>query len=151
MQETGNGGDLVLNGNDFELIGGFQNMPYLGMFGGNVEQKTQGAKPDGELAFDYWANNLLMENNFAVQYNSELERRLREVVITSSGRIQLERSVKRDLQFMAEFSILNVDVLIVSADRIQININIQEPENLKSNELVYIWDSTNNELTMIAS
>jgi hypothetical protein len=148
MIETGNGGDLVLAGNDLEIINGFQNMPYLGLFGGNVEASTQGAKPDGELAFDYWGNNLLMENDKTIQFNSEFEKRLTDVIINSAGRIQLERTIKTDLDFMANFSILSAEVFLVSNDRIQINITIKEPDNLQSNELVYIWDATKDELTI---
>ena len=38
--ENGDGGDAVLNGNDLSIIDGFQNMPYLGMFGGNVDKRN---------------------------------------------------------------------------------------------------------------
>jgi len=147
MIETGIGGDIVLAGNDIVVIGGLQNMPYVGMFGGNVEADTQGEKIPGELALDYWANNLLMPQDLAVQYNSELERRLQTVAINSAGRIQLERSIQRDLAFMQNFATVSVEVLLISVDRIKINITIQEPDNLQSNELVFIWDATESELT----
>ncbi|MBL4810412.1 MAG: hypothetical protein JKY43_10205, partial [Phycisphaerales bacterium] len=52
--ENGDGGDAVLNGNDLEIINGFQNMPYLGMFGGNIKASTVGEKVENEQAFDWW-------------------------------------------------------------------------------------------------
>ena len=148
MIETGNGGDIELDGNDLIMIGGLQNMPYIAMFGGNVDAATQGEKVDGELALDYWANNLLMPQDLAIQYNSELERWLKTISINPAGRIQLQRSVERDLAFMQVFAIVSVQVLLKSADRIKIIITIQEPDNLQSNELVFIWDATEAELTI---
>lgn len=41
LKETGSGGDLIFNGNDLEVVEGFQNMPYLGIYGGNLEQNTK--------------------------------------------------------------------------------------------------------------
>jgi hypothetical protein len=147
MIETGEGGDIVLSGNDLTMIGGLQNMPYIGTFGGNVAASTNGAKVDGELAVDYWGNNLLMPQDLAVQYNSDLERKLRNVAINSAGRIQLQRTVERDLSFMQKFATVSVVVILISVNRIQINITIKEPDNLQSNELVFIWDATEAELT----
>lgn len=150
LKSTGDGGELILQGNDIAMINGLQNMPYLATFGGNLEQSTSGAKPDGEQAFDYWANHLLMEQNEAIQFNSTLERRLKEVTINSSGRIQLERAIQADLAFMNEFAGITVAVAIVAPTRIEISIKIDQPDNLESNELVYIWDSTKEELTQQA-
>lgn len=150
LKSTGDGGELTLQSNDIKMIDGLQNMPYLATFGGNPEQSTAGAKPDGEQAFDFWANNLLMEQDKPIQFNSTLERRLKEVTINSSGRIQLERVIKADLSFMEEFAVITVAVAIVAPTRIEITIQIDQPDNLESNELVYIWDSTKEELTQAA-
>ena len=54
--ETGSGGDIVFNGIDVEVIDGFENMPYLGIYGGNIEQNTKEFLP-AEQRFDFWANN----------------------------------------------------------------------------------------------
>jgi len=39
--ETLNGGDLLIKNNDLSMIEGLQNMPYIGMFGGNVGHVTK--------------------------------------------------------------------------------------------------------------
>ena len=75
---------------------------------------------------------------------------IKETPLNSSGRIQLLNAVKNDLEFMNQFSEVEVDVSITSSDRIEILIKIQEPNNLQSNEFTYIWDSTEAELTMIS-
>lgn len=143
--ETLNGGDLVLLGNDLVVIGGLQNMPYLGIFGGNIEESTKEFNVD-EQRFDFWGNDLLMLNQPEIQYNSETERLLSDIALNSSGRLIIEQTIAKDLEFMTKFSKVSISSSIVSSDRIEINIKIQEPNNVESNEFTYIWDSTKLEL-----
>ena len=143
--ETFDGGDLVLNGNDLQVIDGFQNMIYLALFGGNIEQSTKEFDEDEER-FDYWANDLLMLDSPDIQYNSETERTLNEVTLNSRGRLLIEQSVKKDLEFMQDFGNIEVNVSIVQNDRVKINVIIKEPNELNSNEFNYIWGATENEL-----
>jgi len=143
--ETFDGGDLVLNGNDLQVIDGFQNMIYLALFGGNVKQSTKEFDEDEER-FDYWANDLLMLDSPDIQYNSETERTLNEVTLNSRGRLLVEQSVKKDLEFMQDFGNVEVNVSIVQNNRVQINVIIKEPNELNSNEFNYIWGATENEL-----
>ena len=150
MVETGDGGGFEIAGNDLVMIGGLQNMPYLAMFGGNPDQSTNGPKLPDQQAFDWWGNNLLYPNSPALQFNSLLEKKLTEVVLNSAGRIQIEQTVKRDLQFMQQFAIIEVSVSLTANDRVNIYIKIQQPNNQQSTELTYIWDATNNELTVEA-
>lgn len=145
--ETGEGGDLVLMGNDLVITNGLHNMPYLGLFGGNPEQSTNGPKIPDEQAFDYWGNNLFYANEKVRQFNSSFERRCKEVSLTSYGRLQLENAIKSDLSFMSSFAIVSSDVTIVGSNRIRIDIKIEEPVNKQTTEFVYIWDGTKNELT----
>jgi hypothetical protein len=147
LVENGNGGDFLLLKNDISLIDGYQNMPYLGMFGGNVEQSTTGPKIPDEQAFDWWGNQLLMANNYAIQMNSILEKTLNQVALNSAGRVQIRQAVQKDLVFMTAFGTLIVSVSITGPDRVQIDIQFQEPLNKQSTDLVYIWDATKNELT----
>ncbi|MCK4521556.1 MAG: hypothetical protein KAU20_03200 [Nanoarchaeota archaeon] len=144
--ETGDGGDAVLNGNDLQVINGLQNMPYIAMFGGNIEASTVGEKLPNEQAYDWWGNNLLMLNDPSLQFNSDLERLLDNIVLNSSGRLEILSTVKKDLKFMLGFAELEVEVSIVTVDRILIYLKIQEPGNLQSNEYTYIWDSMSSEL-----
>ena len=143
--ETFDGGDLVLNGNDLQVIDGFQNMIYLALFGGNIEQSTKEFDEDEER-FDYWANDLLMLDSPDIQYNSETERTLNEVALNSRGRLLIEQSVKKDLEFMQDFGNIEVNVSIIQSDRVKINVIIKEPNELNSNEFNYIWGATENEL-----
>jgi len=143
--ETFDGGDLVLNGNDLQVIDGFQNMIYLALFGGNIEQSTKEFDEDEER-FDYWANDLLMLDSPDIQYNSETEKTLNEVTLNSRGRLLIEQSVKKDLEFMQDFGNIEVNVSIIQSDRVKINVIIKEPNELNSNEFNYIWGATENEL-----
>lgn len=147
--ETGDGGDAVLKGNDLLIIEGFQNMPYLGLFGGNLNESTDGAKPPDEQAFDWWGNHLLMPNNPSLQFNSSLEKLLLNIVLSSEGRVEIISKTIEDLKFMNDFAVIEVDAVVIEVDRIEINIKITEPGNLESNEFTYIWDSTNSELSLV--
>jgi hypothetical protein len=120
--ETGNGGDLQLNGNDLAVVFGIENMPYLGMFGGNVEQSTTTEKLSD--AKDWWGNDLLMKSNPSIQFNSVVERTLNNTGLTSSGRVTIEEAIKKDLEFLAPQADIKVTVTITATDRIDINIRI---------------------------
>jgi phage gp46-like protein len=145
--ETGNGGDIQLSGNDLLVQGGIGNMPYLGMFGGNLGFPTK-EKLITEHAFDWWGNNLLMPQSSSTQFSSLFEKKLLDVALTSAGRIQLEQAIKQDLKFMEEFAVVTVAVSIIGVDRIHIHIKLQQPNNLNGRvadvyrEFIYIWDAT---------
>ena len=147
MKEDNNGGDLVLEGNTLKLANSFQNMPYLAMFGGNPEQSTIGQKEEGEQAFDWWGNWLLMSQQPDVQFNSIFERTITQISLSSAGRLQLERSAKEDIKFMEAFALVEISVSIETVDRVKTFIELQEPDNLESTEFVYIWDNAEQELT----
>ncbi len=144
--ESGNGGDLVQKGNDLSFIFGFQNMPYLALFGGNVKASTPVEPIPSEQAFDWWGNSLL-SNKPEAQFNSLTERTLNNIAVNSAGRLEIENVVKKDLEFMTTFAKVSVDVSIVSTDRVRILVTILEPENLDPKEFQFIWDFTNKELT----
>jgi len=138
--ETLNGGDLNKIANDLVVAKGWENMPYIALFGGNVKQSTPVDRVDGEQNFDWWGNGY--ENSESIQINSETERVLSQVNLNSNGRILIEQAVQKDLEFMNEFANVSVDVSIISDDRVQIDIAIQEPTNLQSTQYRYIWNST---------
>jgi hypothetical protein len=52
--ETGDGGDYQLKGNDLAVVNGSENMPYIAMFGGNIEATLNNIVQDQSL--DYWGN-----------------------------------------------------------------------------------------------
>lgn len=89
---------------------------------------------------------LFFQNDESVQMNSNTERVLLNVSLNSSGRIQIERAVRKDLEFMKPFATVTVSVSIVSTDRVVIGVNIVRLDNLERRAFVYIWDATNSEL-----
>lgn len=145
--ETGNGGDVVLSGNDLAVVYGFVNMPYLALFGGNVAENTPEKREDAQQLNDWWGNALLMPNDVATQFNSNTERTLMNVALNSAGRILIEQAVNTDLDFMRAFCEVTATVDITGNDRVQINIKLLEPDNLQAREFVFIWDGTLTDLT----
>lgn len=146
LRETSNGGDIVKNLKDLSIIFGFENMPYLAMFGGNVEASTPLQRAEGEQAFDWWGNSLF-PNDASVQINSLTERTLNTVALNSQGRTLIQRAVEKDLEFMRPFADVTVDVSIERLNRVTIRINIVKKDNLQERLFIYIWDATNSELT----
>lgn len=143
--DNGNGGDAIFTGSDLSMIEGWQNMPYLGIVGGDLESNTIDFKPT-EQRFDWWGNDLLMPNDSAIQFNSDFERALNNLPINSASRLKIEQIVKSDLKFMESFSSVKVNVSIVGVDRYSIYVTVSELGNLESNEFIYLWDATQNEL-----
>jgi hypothetical protein len=145
--ETGNGGELKLLGNDFAMQGGWGNMPYLAMFGGNPQGVTKEKLPTEE-SLDWRGNNLLMPQDKSIQFNSLTERTLMEVALNSSGRLKIEQAVKKDLEFMEAFAEIKVSVTIPAVDKVKIDIRVQQPENLQGRipdiykQYIFIWDAT---------
>lgn len=123
--ETNNGGDLVLNGNDLSVIYNTDNMIYLALFGGNVEQST---KPNEVLSqsFDFWGNTLFLNDNPSAQFNSETERVINTVALTSNGRVKIENAIKEDLSFFKNFgAIVIVSVQIIRVDFLRVEIRVE--------------------------
>lgn len=146
--ETGNGGDLNKKGNDLSVVFGFENMPYLALFGGNKEAVTK-PRIASEQAFDYWANSLLMPNDPSIQFNSLTEKTLETVALNSAGRLLIEDAIKKDLEFMSPFAEITVSTTIISTDHLRIGIGLKQPDNLQEKEFIYIWDAT--QLTLLDS
>jgi len=142
------GTDIELLGVDFVGIDGFENMPLLGLYGGNVEESTKTFNVD-ELRFDWWGNDLFDFENPAVQMNSRLERSLQTIALNSAGRIEIEEIIKKDLEFLTIFAELEVSVSIPDVDRLEISIKLTEPDNKDSNEFLYIWNASENELSEV--
>lgn len=149
LVEKGDGGDLVKNPKDLGVIFGFENMPYLCLFGGNVKASTPVTRLANEQAFDFWGNNLLMPNNPSIQFNSDTERFIASVSLTSSSRIQIENVIKNDLESMNPFAIIKVNVSIIPQDKLLIGIQITKRDNLDRKEFIYIWDATMSELSYV--
>lgn len=140
--ETGNGGDILLKGKDLAIVYGWENMPYLAMFGGNPGFPTPVQTVEEEQRFDWWANSLLFNNDRSLQFNSYTEHTLQTVALNSSGRALIEAAVKKDLEFMKPFADISVSVAIIKTDVVQITIKINKPDNLQEKKYIFIWDAT---------
>jgi hypothetical protein len=123
LVETGNGGDFEVKDNDIVLYLKGENNPYLGLFGGNVDQITPKQRVNGEQDLSYWGNALLFSDEPSQQMNSEVEKAFNEIPLTSSGRISIENIVKQNLAFLKPLGEVKVKVLIVDTDRITIILN----------------------------
>lgn len=146
LVETGNGGDLIKKKKDLSVIFGFENMPYICLFGGNVLQSTPSLRLANEQAFDYWGNDLLMQNDSNIQFNSVTERTLMQVALTSSGRMEIEQAVREDIAPLKQFANVVVKVSIVATDKVIIGIRMTQPDNEQNRDFLYLWDATNREL-----
>lgn len=147
--ETGNGGDLVKTAKDLKVIQGFQNMPYLAMFGGNPGFSTPDNRPENEQAFDWWGNDLFFRSSPSVQFNSLTEAALMSFALNSSGASKIEQAINDDLDFMREFANVDVSVSVISDDKLVIGIVLVEPKNQQNKAFVFIWDATNSELSQV--
>ena len=111
MIETGNGGDLVLRGNDLATVTGYENIPYLACFGGN----------------DWWGNDLLLTDGASIRFSSTTEDVLKTVALNSAGRIAVENAILADLAFLKQEvpgTEITVSATVVNSDRLDIELNI---------------------------
>lgn len=109
--ETGNGGDIFLQGNDLVGVTGVENMPYLGTFGGDP---------------NFWGNDLLFSENETFRFTSETNELLNNVALTSGNRLLIEEAIKRDLQFLVDNvpnTVLNVQTQIKSDNRLLMSVD----------------------------
>lgn len=141
-ENEGNGGDLKWSGNDFAMIFGIENQPYLALFGGNPGFVTKNKVVD-EQSFDFWGNGLLLSGNQSMQFNSLLEKKLYEVSLTSKGRIEIEECIKKDLSYLSEFATVIVSATIVSNDHILIQIKIIQNSGLTTVKIVNFRKQSN--------
>lgn len=142
IYETGNGGDIAQKGNDLELVNGLLNQPYLSMFGGNVEQ-SHGDQDEFEERverFDFWGNQLLFPNDKQQQFNSEIERAIQEIPVTSQGRFELTQLLKEDLRHLDPAGVVEAEIVLNGHERTLINVIIKEPGKTEVNEFKYLWD-----------
>jgi len=144
--ETGNGGDLFLKGNDLAQVEGFENMIYIALFGGNVAMSTPETRAPNEQCFDWWGNTLLMPNESTQQFNSQTERTLNSVSLTSGNLIYIQNAINADLEFMQPFAKVTVTVTIIGPDKVRLQILVKQPGNLTDKEFLYIWDGTKQDL-----
>ena len=146
LYESGNGGEMLVANNDISLVEILYQQVYLRLFGGNVEANTTGTEIEGQQRDDWWGNSLLFNNINDKQFNSNTERILDSVALNTSGRIDIVRAVEADLINLKKIANISVNVVILSYNRIVINISINKPGNLEDKELQFIWDNASKEV-----
>lgn len=106
IYETGNGGDFLPTANGFATVNGYENAPYLAMFGGDSS---------------WWGNYIALN-----PYMSQTETALRSVAMNSAGRIAIQNAVKADLSFLDNIdgTTYSFDVVFAGPSRIDISVTI---------------------------
>ncbi len=131
--ETLNGGDFQLQGNDLAVVNSIENMIYLALFGGNIEESTQQSFIQAQ-SFDYWGNSFLTPDQ---QFNSDTERTLNSTPLTTSGRVIIENAIKKDLDFFKVFgATVTVSVSIIATDKLSVNIKVMFPNQQASMTII---------------
>jgi hypothetical protein len=146
LAELGSGGDVAIIGNDLALSEKLFQSIYIALFGGNVEANTKGNEIEGQERNDYWANGLLWSDEAGKQFNSNTEKALFNVVLNSAGRLQILKAVQLDLQFLTTIANVDVDVSILTYNRVEINVKITKLDNLQERQLQLVFDNAKNEL-----
>jgi hypothetical protein len=104
---------------------------------------------ENEQLFDWFGNSVLFNQQPLVQFNSELERTLKNVSINSKGVELIYQAVNKDIDFMRTFATVEINISVTAVDRISINLKVIELDTKVSNIFNYIWDSTEAELTIV--
>ena len=141
--ESGNGGDLVFEDGDLVLTSEIYNQSYLAHFGGNKEASSDDNLNDGDFNESYFANGLLLKNN--EQLNSSFEKALLNTEISSSGRIKLESSASKDLEYLSEIANTESIVSIPTVDRVQLKDSITQKG---IDKFSYIWNEAKDEIIL---
>jgi len=129
LYESGDGGELYIANGDVTLIETLYQNIYIALFGGMA---------DGS---DYWANELLFATKSNKKYVSETEKLLNEVTINSAGRLKIQKAVENDLTYLKNIAVSEVNVLILSTDRIKIQISLTSGDSVQ-----FVWDNAKNEI-----
>ena len=146
LYETGSGGDIAIINGDVHLSESLFQTVYLALFGGNVEADTLGNEIDTQEREDYWANSLLFGQSTDKQMNSTTERTLSSVVLNSQGRLDIQRAVEVDLDFLNKVATFSVNVLILTVDSVSIEIVLQNPVNQTVEQLQFVWDNAKQDI-----
>lgn len=107
LRETGNGGDILLRGNDFATVSGYENAVYLAMFGGSR----------------WWANYMV---DAPQKFLSKTEEALRTNALTSAGRIAIEDAAYEDLAFLKNIpgTVVKITTTLPAANRLDMVIDV---------------------------
>ena len=144
IYEDGNGGQKFIKNNDIATTESLATLSYIAMFGGNKEASTVKENVVTELNFDWWGNYRTDPSSKWI--NSETERLLQGIALTSGTRIDIENAAKRDLKKLEQYGDVEVSVTFPNINQVKIEVTIIEPSIKNSNRLIVIWDATKNEV-----
>lgn len=116
---------------------------YLAMFGGNIEENTKSQYLENEERSDYWGNSLIYRTRQDVQFNSNTERTLRNVVLNSRGRLEILKAVNSDLNYLKKIGTFTAEVSFTGVNKILIEIKFT---GNKTGSYIFIYDNAKNEL-----
>ena len=112
IYEQGSGGEMLLRSNSIVTVDGFENEPYLAMFGGVPVEA------------DWWGNDPIFNEEPMV---SLTEQALSMNPLNSAGRIAIETAMLKDLQTVTstvEGTTPTVVLMIKSDNRLEADIKI---------------------------
>lgn len=144
--ENGSGGEMIIDNQDLSMTETLFQTIYLALFGGNVEANTTGNESSGDDRFDWWGNSLLFSNIRSKQFNSNTERALNNTTLNSRGRSVIETAVLSDLRFLNKVADIDVDVSILSTDKVEITIFLKQAQNIAENQLQFVWSNARNQV-----
>lgn len=146
LYETGDGGEILVSNNDMTLVELLFQQAYILMFGGNYEANTTGSEIETQERNDWWGNSLFFNENTSKQFNSNTERVLDNVVLNTSGRIEIKRAVEFDLKSLKKIANFEINVIILSTNKISIEIKLIKPNSLEDKTLQFIWNNATKEV-----
>lgn len=144
--ESGSGGDLLVSNNDLNLVESLYQQVYLALFGGNIESDTTGQELETQIREDWWGNEIFNDNKIKKQFNSITERTLDSVTLNTSGRIDIVRAVEEDLKVLENIADFSIKVIILSTDRVKIEIQLIQPDEFQEKSFQFIWDNATGEV-----
>ena len=148
LAETLDGGDMVLievqdeTGlfHDIELDGGLETSVYLSHFGGNVKASTTGNERPGILRED-WFGNTFVADDPDRRANSELERALFSLTITSGNLLKMEDAAGSDLKWLLDNGIavsVESEAVITAPESVKVTDTIEQPES--DTDTIAVWE-----------
>ena len=146
LHESGSGGEMAIVSNDLLMGEALFQQVYLALFGGNVEANTIGNELLSEERFDYWQNPLFFSETPSKQFNSNTERELQKVVLNTSGRLEIIKTVREDLEYLSNLLKYDVDVQFVGTNHIRIIINFAQKGSQENRVLQMVYDNAKGEL-----
>lgn len=136
--QTGDGGEIVVDGGIVEMSGGLETAVYLSLFGGNEDDDGRDENPH-----TWWGN--LDEIDPARRYRSETQNLLRAIPATSNNLRRIEDAATRDLAWLESSNVtssVQVEATIPGVNRVKLTIDIEAYGEKFRFEFVENWKAS---------